>query len=253
MDGLAMNFYGITEFPEDVFQAWETTTADYQKQYYASVQNSPITEFETSVTIQSLTLPARYRHLRGLQDDYVTVLYSQTMQYITIGEEIPPARVATVPFEGDVGRNAYVNLLQETGEGVLVDITTSSVVLTDATPRPTSAPVSVPSPVPAPIEEDESGIQSLDTGAIIGIAVGGGVCLIGLLLFFFFSSGDNDYEGTSEPPPSVSVKRGADEVSTLAPPQFGGAPASHESLAGYGDHRLVALLITEKCSSLALL
>ncbi len=159
------------------------------------------------------------------------------MQYRVISDDdVDAARVAAFPFAQDAGRNAYVDLLKETGEGVLADITSSSEVATDSTPRPTSAPATAPSPAPAPIEDD-GGIQDLTTGAIIGIAVGGGVCLIGILLFCFFSSGDEEYEGDNEPPPSVSVKRGADEVSTLAPPQFGGPPASHESLAGYGDQR----------------
>ena len=243
MDSLSIDLFGITDFPTEVFEAWQSTTADYQKQYYANVRNSPVADFETLITIQSLTLPGNRRNLRMLQqqpqDDFVTVLYSQTMQYRFVGEAVDPKVVATLPFKNDTARGFYVNLLQQTGKGVLADITSASQVTTDATASPTMAPASPPTPVPvpSPSEADKSGIAALSTGAIIGIAVGGGVCLIGLLLFFFFSSGDGDYEGANEPPPSVNVKREGDEISTLAPPQFGGPPVSHESIAGYGDQR----------------
>lgn len=245
MDGLAIDLFGITEFPTQVYETWRNTTAVYQKQYYATIADSPVSDFQTTITINSLILPARMRNLRMLQEeDFVTVLYSQTMDYRFVGDKVDPELIATLPFMSPTGRESYVRMLQQTGQGVLTDITSASQVTVDASATPTIAPANPPTavPVPSPVEEEEkSGIASLSIGAIIGIAVGGGVCLIGLLLFFFFSTGDNDYEGANEPPPSVNVKREGDEISTLAPPQFGGPPVSHESIAGYGDQSVATV------------
>lgn len=241
LDDLSISLFGISTFPETDWPAWQNATANFQKQYYASVMNSPIVGLETEVQITRVVLPQpNSRGLRQLQgQDVVSVIYSQTMQYRSVDQNFSPSQVALLPFETEVGRNAYVELLKGTGQGVLVDVTSSSSVVTDATPQPSAAPLgptALPTQNPASSKPAEDG-DGLGTGAIVGIAVGGGVALIAILLFFFFRSGDNDYEGANDPPPSVNVKRDRDEVSTLAAPPMGGPPTSHESLADYGEQR----------------
>lgn len=240
VEDLNIRLFGISDLPvgapSDTFQ---DITAAYQQQFYASVLNSPISDFSAEVTIQKIVVPNIRRHLRDLQaDESVTVIYSQTMQYRVTGApgstNVGPIQVATVPFDSEAGRNAYVEMLQNSGQVGLADVTSVSPVQTETTPEPTLAPAMPPS-----AGGDGSGEKGLSTGAIVGIAVGGGVALIGLLYFFFFRSGDNDYEGANDPPPSVNVQRETDEVSTLAPPPLGpgGAPMSHGSIGGYGDQR----------------
>lgn len=254
VDDLSMRLFGIRDLPIGAdSDAWEIYTAEFQKNYYEAVMNAPITDFQATVTIQRLVLPSSSRNrdrgrslLRNLQQESsVTVFYTQTMQYREVGDSgTGPIQVATVPFESEVGRNVYVELLNDSGIGILSDITgTTPVETATLTPSPTSFPTAAPTVRGGNGNGvdgggDNEANSGLSTGAIAGIAVGGGAALIGLLLFFFFRSGDNDYEGANDPPPSVKLQLRSDDVSTLAPPQvYGGAPPSNESVLGYGDQR----------------
>lgn len=246
VEDLSMVLYGISEvLSEKEVAAWQDITAKYQEEFYLNAFNSPVQDFDASVTITTITLPKPSRNRRGLrnlqeQEDSITVLYKQSMTY-RLAEDSPdnaqdPVFIATVPFEPGNGSELYVAMLQQSGTGILTDITSTSPVTADATLSPTIAPAS-PSNPPTPMpEEDEF---PLKLPAIIGIGVGGGFVCLGLIFYMCCRSPDNEYMGANAPPPNVKIKPGSDEVSTLAPPPLSGRGAN-----GYGDQRYVACSIT---------
>lgn len=252
MENLAMTLFGINgALNEDEVASWEAVTIAYQTLFYENAINSPIQDFDATLAITSIIVPGRRRGLRKLQgqggeEDFITILYTQTVQYRLIDGEaadlVDPITVSTAPFSVQEGRDAYLELLQQSGQGVLADITSTSGVTTDSTLAPTSSPVE---PTEAPTdaaEDDDEG--PLSTGAIIGIAVGGGVLVLGLLFYLCCRGGDNEYTGANDPPPSVNVKDFGDEISTLAPPPLSGGLGAPGSIAGYGDQRYVMASIS---------
>jgi hypothetical protein len=235
VEDLSMVLYGISEvLSGDEVASWQETTAKYQEEFYLNAVNSPVQDFGASITITTITLPDPSRNRRGLrnlqqQEDFITVLYQQSMTY-RMADDTPqnaedPVFIATVPFDPENGREAYVGMLQMSGTGILVDITSTSTVTADATLSPTVAPAA-----PTPIREDDE--LPLSLAAIIGIGVGGGFFCLGVTFYLCSRSPDNEGMGANAAPPIVKIKPGSDGVSTLPPPPLSGRGAN-----GDGDQR----------------
>jgi hypothetical protein len=235
--------FGISsQFSAAEVAVWEKVTAAYQARFWENVLNPPIQDFAAEVTITTLDLPTpvNRRGLRQLQGEaFVTVYFTQTMTY-RLSESDPSGAIdsiviSTFSFEAQSVRDDYVDMLQQSGQGILADIVGASIVTTDSSLSPTAAPIA-PTTAPAAKEDDEF---PLSMWAIIGIAVGGGFCLLSMFFFFCCRTGKEEHTGANDPPPTVNIKGHSDEVSTLAPPPLSGrAP-----VGGYGDQRCVFFLV----------
>ena len=257
IEDLSIKFFGISkQLSNAEVDAWEQVTGDFQADFWSKVTNTPFSEYEAVVSITKLVLPSSARNtgtrgrglLRQLQqdggsEDFLTIYFQQTMKYRLIEPDpdgaIDPQDISLIPFEDPDVRNIYVSMLQDSNEGILVDITSASVATADSTLPPTAAtlpPTAAPGQTttsPTSVKSAEGDDPPLALPAIIGIAVGGAFCFLGMLFFFCCRSSDNEYTGANnDMPPTVNIKGLSDDVSTLAPP-----PLSGRAPAGYGDQR----------------
>jgi hypothetical protein len=229
-----MTLTGISELPSgDAWVAFESSIESSYTDLMDIGVDGP--SFMTVVAVQSASPDSPTQLRRKLQSPSVTVTYQQGFQYTPIRDNVTAAFLATEPFANTDGRNAFLELLQE-ADVVFADVTSTSEVALPVTNAPSLTPTEEPTRAP----EDKGDDDGLSTGAIVGIAVGGAAAL-GIILYLFMACSNNgdDYQAsTAENPPNV-VKGSAagDEVSTLDGPAGNAAPASGESLAGYGDQR----------------
>ena len=255
VEGVTMDMVGVTGVLTEDEATFNAITSLFSVGFFANQPLLGVEELETTVTITGQEAQTRRHLLRGGNDSLrnlqtvTTVTYTQTFEYRATNPNVTPYFLASTPFANEQARDVYTGLLVEQG-GSFETLTGVFPVELPETPSPTEAPTleteaptvqetSAPSSelTPGPTQSDDDG---LSTGAIIGIAVGGGVFLILLLLGCFFGFGGNsgDYPADNDPPDSVKVKPQGDEVSTLAAPQVQGG-AANESLAGYEDPRYV--------------
>jgi hypothetical protein len=236
-----MTLNGISELPSG---AW-ADFASSMKSYYADLTDIGVEgpSFETIVIVQSASLDEPKQLRRQLQSS-VTVTYEQAFQYIPTRDDVTVAFLATEPFATQGGRNAFLDLLQEANP-VLADVVSTSEVTLPLSDAPSLAPTGEAATTEAPTTEaptkaPEGDDDGLSRGVIFGIAVGGAAALT-IILYLFMAcrnNGDEYQASTAENPPNVlKVSVAGDEVSTLDGPAGNAAPASGESLAGYGDQR----------------
>jgi len=225
LEGLSMAVTGIDRMPEADQTIFAVLLADYTRDFHSD------TNLQTSVTVEQVVTNPTRRGLRSLQEDSVTVFYTQT---ISTDGTVDALGLVQEPFATEAGQDAFTTILQDSSQGVLADVQGVSAV-----EAPTEAPTVSPDvvtqrPTAASDDDDDDG---LSLGAIIGIAVGGSVVLLGLL--YLLCCRNSDSQSVKDPPPSVNVRPGGDEVSTLAPPHVSnnGGPSAESLAGGYGDQR----------------
>jgi hypothetical protein len=174
---------------------------DYMKAFY---QTSPVRDFTTTIKVTSQNPPFQERRLavdgRVLQNNQLTLSYDQTVSYRLIGSSATPLQVVQAPFSTADRQKAFVNYLKDNSDNTAFDGVTGV------------------SAVSAP-QTDTAKDKKLSTGAIIGIAVGGGVLVLGggLLLWSRYR-GSGGYKSSGDGPSGMKVS-GRDEISTLDEPQ----------------------------------
>lgn len=236
LTGLRMGLAGVTTFPQDTQANWEQSTKEFSESFILNDLSESVTNFQTTYEVVSVTPVTNSRTLvrgqssqssRQLQQEAVIIAYTQRMQYDTTDRSITALDLATLPFESNESKQAYVSLLKTTGDPILQSVIGVSNVI--------GPPAGSPSPSGPPSSRDDDPV--LSTPAIIGIACGGGALLILIVLYFLYcrggsKGGGKDVAKDDEPPLHVNVRD--DEVSTLAAPT--GPPT-------YGDQRYVERII----------
>ena len=210
---------------DESLKVWEATTKTYFEDFYATEGNGVASNVVSTYRVTGQTPSFNSRRLasgRFLQQSEVTLTYTQTLLYTPGSSDVTAEQVVETPFVSNERRVVYVGDLKSSGDDAFSTLANVS-------------PVEFPVPPP-----DDDG---LSTGAIIGIAVGGG-CAFMLLLFGGYQmysrskSRTGYFSDVGEAPPT-SIRAGGDEVSRLDEPSKMGVLTSDESLAGYGDQRYV--------------
>jgi hypothetical protein len=229
INGLEMTLNGISELPSSVYGDF----ASSMELYYADLTGVGVDgpSLMTVVVVQSASPLDGRKQLRRQLQSSVVVTYEQGFTYIPTRDDVTAAFLATEPFATLDGRNTFLQLLQEANPTAFAAVTSTSEVALPVADSPSVAPSAAP---------DDGDDDGLSTGAIVGIAIGG-AAVFGIILYFLMAgrnTGDNYQASTAENPPNVlKVSVAGDEVSTLDGPAGNAAPASGESLAGYGDQR----------------
>lgn len=243
LQDLRMGLAGITTFPDNTQTNWEELTGLFAASQTIQNFQGTLLDFETTFTVTNVVAPTRRRflgrqqqqqqHQRDLQGQTaLVVVYQQFMSYRTAegvdGDTVTPELIATYPFSTQALRDTYLTLLTNSTDLILREVTGVSPVIVPSDPTP--APVVPPTDAPTDGGGDE---PPLSTNAIIGIAVGGGVLLLGGIGAKLYMRGRNKggsggAAGTETAPPTMllsgSKSFDGDEVSTLAPPNVvGGA------------------------------
>ena len=205
-------------------------TDTYFEDFYATegnaasdVASSVISTY--TVTNQAPPLGSRILESgRFLQQSEVTLTYTQTLLFTPGNSDVTAEEVVEAPFLNDALRIVYVGNLQSSGDDAFSTLANVS-------------PVGFPAPPP------DSGDDGLSTGAIIGIAVGGGCALMLLLLggyqMYSRSQSRTEYFGEGGETTPASIRAGGDDVIRLDEPIKRGVRTSDQSLADYGDQRYV--------------
>ena len=265
ISGLQMGLVGIESFLDDTATSWEDLTRLFSRSQNARIYNGTLLNYTTVITVtdsfkttgrrQQTYLKQSQDGVQGgrfLQSSVIFVEYDQFIRYRVLegnDDIITPAALATSPFETIDQRSSYQILLNSQGDPFLAQITdVTPVFLPDE-------PTIIPTPTAAPTPDG----GGLSTGAIIGIAVGGGVLLLGALGGYMYmrgrkSGGTERNAGTETAPPTTITgpkSINGDEVSTLAPPDVRGGPMGDQRYVGILASR-VDFTCVKSCRSLCL-
>eukprot|EP00529_Nitzschia_sp_RCC80_P015838 CAMPEP_0113490886 /NCGR_PEP_ID=MMETSP0014_2-20120614/27275_1 /TAXON_ID=2857 /ORGANISM="Nitzschia sp." /LENGTH=695 /DNA_ID=CAMNT_0000384667 /DNA_START=230 /DNA_END=2317 /DNA_ORIENTATION=+ /assembly_acc=CAM_ASM_000159 len=246
VSGLQMGLVGIEDFPPDTATSWEDLTRLFSRSQNARIYNGTLLNYTTAITVTDFFKTSgrrQQRYLkqsqegvqgeRFLQSSVIFVEYDQFIRYRVLegnDDIITPDVLATSPFETSAQRSSYQNLLNLQGDPFLEQISdVTPVFLPDE-------PTIIPTPTAAPTPDEGGG--GLSTGAIIGIAVGGGVLLLGALGGYMYMRGGKSSDtgrnaGTETAPPTTitgSKSINGDDVSTLPPPDVRGGPMGDQSV-----------------------
>lgn len=244
LSGLQIGMAGITELSASSKASWEELTRSFSTSSVFNDLKDSVSNFVTTYEITNtspITLQRHHRMTRGIQRELQTqqgiiVEYTQTFRYDTVDPTtFTPILLATLPFETDSQRTAYVTLLGTSSDDTLSEVTGVSEIQISEASSPSASPESSPTNAPSNYTSTESSFWT--KAAIIGVACGGAALLILVVIFCiccFCRKGDaEDGDGKSNADPPLQVDVRADDVSALAGPQ-GGPPT-------YGDQSVATV------------
>jgi hypothetical protein len=219
---LRMELFGteVDDFTPESESEFASITAEYAALFFEMRPDLNVEGLRTVISVTGVTPGGgTTTRGRGLQTSSIFVIYEQDVLYQSSDPSVTVEFLTTQPFAEEESRNEYTTLLAQSDDPALKEVESVSSV-----DFPTQAPVESPTrnpsrPLPTNEPEPDDG-DGISTGAIIGIAVGGGAFLIGCLLYNFCSpSNVNLVEPQNEQLDTFVVKEaGDDEISTLGPP-----------------------------------
>lgn len=215
---LSQSMSGVDPLNDSSWMTYEETYMEFVTLFYRANPDYGVTNVEIKLEFVSQDPPLSSRRLgekRRLQDQ-LNIVFNQAITYaITPNSSLSTAEVVTQPFAAQQSRDAFAQLLQNSGDAAFANIEGVS-GLSQSNPAP-------------------AGDGGLSTGAIIGIAVGGaaGAALLiggGYWLYKRNHSGGYAKDVGDQPPSSLNLG-GGDDVSTLQD------PARDHKMSTYGDQR----------------
>jgi hypothetical protein len=238
-----MELFGVSDLPEDSYDAYQGAVSAFLKIYAASMNWGVV---HSVVRVTSTSSSGR-RQLRQLQTS-VTITYEQDFEYLPLTDGVTATFLATEPFLQEIGRTEFVLALQDTdalvfgtleaiSEVVLAETKAPSAAPTEASAEPTELTVAPTlSPTEPSVERVPGGDDDgLSTGTIIGIAVAGVAVFLVIIYVSTCRSRDDNESPVGNPPNVVKASVEDDEISTLGGVIGGGLPTSGS--VTYGDQR----------------
>ena len=239
--GISIQFVNAGVLEDDEIETFQTTMASWFNNYYLQdsgdnnsssnstsspqsrrLQDSTIAD-RTAVRDMSSTITVTNQEVETMDGARTnTVTYEQFLTYVALEGAADPEEYATLPFLDDASNVALGLELREFQNFDDVRL-----------------PLQVPN-VPDQSQIRDSGDDDgLGTGAIIGIAVGGGVALLGLGAFGYSQmKGGGEYKETDQGLPPSHFNVSADEdISTMDEPITSKVGDQPSLTGGYGDQR----------------